>query len=117
MFLLQNFIVYAQINDWDPACMVNGVPTLKCLESVFGNIITISTAFIVLILFIMFIIGGYKYLTSFGNPEKVKKAQATLKFAIAGFGVFLISYLLLKIIGVIFLNDGGAFFDLNLPGP
>ena len=78
------FTVYAQTNTISPCgdCVVDGVPTLKCLEIVFGNILTMASAFIVLTLFIMFVVGSFRYLTSFGNAEKVKKAQGTLKMAL-----------------------------------
>ena len=78
------FTVYAQTNTISPwgDCVVDGVPTLKCLEIVFGNILTMASAFIVLTLFIMFVVGSFRYLTSFGNAEKVKKAQGTLKMAL-----------------------------------
>lgn len=102
--------VYAQINEWGPAsgtggCMVDGVPTLKCLEVVFGNILFMSSAFVVLVLFVMFVVGSFNYLTSFGNAEKVKKAQGTLRLALVGFIVFISAFLILKIIQLLFLGD------------
>ncbi len=97
--------VYAQgIRDWS-ACGVQSsqdVPTLKCLEVVAGNILTVASALIVLVLFVMFVVGAFNYLTSLGNPERVKKAQATLKYALIGFALFVASFLILKIIGFLF---------------
>lgn len=104
------------IQEWGN-CVVDGVPTLKCLEVVFSNILVMASAFIVLVLFIMFIIGSFNYLTSFGNPEKVKKAQGTLKFAIIGFILFVGSYLILRIIDILFLGGAGKIFKFELPGP
>src|SRR3989339_1825689 len=98
--MLPLFAVYAQgIQEWnDSGCMVEGVPTLKCFEVVFGNILFMASALIVLVLFIMFVVGSFNYLTSLGNPEKVKKAQGTLKFAVIGFILFVGSYLIMNII-------------------
>ena len=112
------FTVSAQINDWDkvPGCMVDGVPTLKCLEVVFGNLVFMAAIFIVFVLFIMFLVGSFQYLTSFGNPEKVKKAQGTFKFALIGFFLFLGSYLILNIIDILFLGGKGSLFKLNIGG-
>lgn len=101
---------------WD-SCMVDGVPTLSCLEIIFGNILTMSTAFIVLILFIMFVFGGFQYLTSFGNAEKIKKAQGTLKYALIGFILFISSFLILKIIDILFLGGENKIFQFNLQAP
>ena len=92
------------INPWGD-CVVDGIPTLKCLEVVFGNILFMASAFIVLTLFIMFIVGAFNYLTSFGNAERVKKAQGTLRMALLGFMIFVGAYLILNIIQLIFLGS------------
>lgn len=106
------------IQKWEdlPGCMVDGVPTLKCLEVVFGNILVMASGLIILVLFIMFVIGAFNYLTSFGNPEKVKKAQGTLKFAIIGFILFTSSYLILRVIDLLFLGGTGQIFRFQLEG-
>lgn len=119
--MFPNFLINAQIKEWDPAdgtdsCMVNGVPTLKCLEIVFGNILYMVSAVFILILFVMFCVGAFNYLTSFGSPEKIKKAQGTLKMAIVGFVVFLSSYLILRVIDILFLGGQGNIFRFQLPG-
>ncbi len=95
-----------------------GVPTLRCLELVYGNILSLSSYFIILVLFIMFVVGGYNYLTSFGSPDKVKKAQTTLRFAIIGFVLYLSAFLILKTIQFLFL-DGSSFnlFNFTIGGP
>ncbi|QQG44409.1 MAG: hypothetical protein HYW86_00615 [Candidatus Roizmanbacteria bacterium] len=108
--------VYAQVREWG-SCVVDGVPTLKCLEVIFGNILFLSSALIILALFIMFLVGSFSYLTSFGNPEKIKKAQGTLKYAIIGLVLFLSSYLILKTIDFIFLGNQNLIFNFSLPGP
>lgn len=113
--MLPHFSAYAQIHAWNPACLVNGVPTLKCLEDVAGNVIFASSSIVVFILFIMFIVGGFSYLTSGGNPEKIKKAQGTLKFAIIGFVLFLSAFLILKAIDILFLGGNTTFFNFTLP--
>lgn len=97
------------INEWG-SCVVDGVPTLKCLEVVFGNILFMASAFIVLTLFIMFIVGAFNYLTSFGNAERIKKAQGTLRMALLGFMIFVGAYLILNVIQLLFLgsSQGGA---------
>ncbi len=97
-------------------CIVDGVPTLKCLEAVFGNIIFAASALIVLVLFIMLVVGAFSYLTSGGNPERVKKAQGTLKFAVIGFVLFLAAFLILQIINTLFLGGDKTFFNFTIPG-
>jgi len=108
--------VIAQLKDWNEVdgCLVDGVPTLKCLEVVFSNLLFLSSAFFLLALFIMLVSGGFTYLTSFGNPEKVKKAQGTIKFAIIGFVIFLASYLILTLIDFLFLGGQGKIFQFKI---
>lgn len=105
--------VYAQVKEWG-SCVVDGVPTLSCLEVVFSNILFMSSAFIVLVLFIMFVFGAFSYLTSFGNPEKVKKAQGTLKLAVLGFILFVSSFLILKTIDCLFLGCQNKLFRFEI---
>lgn len=108
-------VVYAQIKAWNPACLVDGVPTLKCLEDVFGNVIFAASTLIILVLFVMFVVGAFSYLTSGGNPERVKKAQGTLKYALIGFGLFLGAFLILKIISFLFLGGSNQLFNFTIP--
>lgn len=115
------FTVYSQIKDWDSTgtgnggCMIDGVPTLKCLEIVFGNILFMSSFFIIIVLFIMFVVGSFRYLASFGNAEKIKKAQGTLKYALIGFILFISAFLILTIIQKLFLGSSGTnLFEFKL---
>lgn len=109
------FVVHAQVQDWESSgCMIDGVPTLKCFEVVFGNILYMASGLIVLVLFIMFVTGSFSYLTSFGNPEKIKKAQGTLKYAIFGFIIFICSFLILNIIDILFLGGEGNLFKFSI---
>ena len=109
-----NLVVYAaSVNEWD-SCLVDGVPTLKCFEIVFQNILNIASALIVVVLFIMFISGAFSYLTSLGNPEKLKKAQGTLRYAVIGFVIFLSAFLILKVIDTLFLGGQGDLFKFKI---
>ena len=116
------FTVSAQIKDWTntttgESCVVDGVPTLKCLEIVFGNILYMSSFFIIIVLFIMFVVGSFRYLTSFGNAERIKKAQGTLKYALIGFILYASAFLILTIIDKLFLGGTGNIFKFNLETP
>lgn len=111
---LINASVYAQgIREWGD-CVSDGVPTLKCLEVVFGNILFSASTFIIVVLFIMFVIGAFNYLTSVGNPERVKKAQSTLKFALIGFVLFLFAFIILRTIDFLFLGGQGNLFKFTI---
>ncbi len=121
MLPLYLFAVQAQVKNWNEdlgggrgSCMVDGVPTLACFEIVFGNILFMASSLIVLVLFIMFVVGSFNYITSLGNPEKIKKAQGTLKYALYGFIVFVCSFLILNIIDILFLGGQGKLFNFTI---
>ncbi len=52
----------------------------------------------------MFVVGSFRYLTSFGNAEAIKKAQGTLKYALIGFILFVSAFLILTIVQTLFLG-------------
>lgn len=112
------FPVYAQIENWDTyqgtGCLVDGVPTLKCFEVVFSNILVIAGGLVIIALFVMFVIGSFNYLTSLGNAEKLKKAKGTIQYAIIGLVIFLASFLILRIIDVLFLGGQGNIFKFKI---
>ena len=109
--------VYAQAPDWND-CLLNGdVPTLSCVEVVLARLIRFAGGLVILILFVMFLVGAYHYLTAFGNEEKVKKAQGTMKYAVIGLFVFVSAYLILRIIGQVFLGNPDALLEIDLFNP
>ena len=50
------------------------------------------------ILFLMLLTGGFKYLTSGGDPKATEGAQKTLTYAIGGLVLLAGSYMILNII-------------------
>ncbi len=116
---------FAQIRNWDDpngdgdkvdSCLIDGVPTLKCFEVVFANLLFMSNALILIVLFIMFVIGSFKYLTSLGDQDKVSSAQGTFKWAIIGLVVYVSAYLILRIIDVLLLGGEGKIFIFQIGG-
>lgn len=129
LFVLTPNQAFAQIKEWNdldgkgvglPAdapgntCLVNGVPTLKCLEVVTGNLLFMTNALILLTLFIMFVIGSYKYLLSLGDPGKVEDAKKTFTWAVIGLVVYVSAYLILFTIDQLFLGGKGDIFQLKI---
>lgn len=96
------------------SCTVDSVPTLKCLEVVFQRVLIFASSLVVVVLFIMLVMGAFYYLTSFGSPEKVKKAQSTLRYAVIGFALFISAFLILKTIDVIFLGNQNQIFEFKI---
>ena len=72
---------------------------LSKLEDVFGSVVTSLLALGGITLFLMLLSGGFKYLTSGGDPKATEGAQKTLTYAIGGLVMLAGSFLILKIIG------------------
>lgn len=63
------------------------------------------------ILMLYLIIGGYQYLTSLGNPEQAQKAKTSLTWAILGFIIVAMAYLVVRFAAGLLLNRG-TFGDI-----
>ena len=80
----------------------NPIAHISTIGSVVNVILPIAYIGSAMLFLGMLIIGGFIYIQSEGNPEKLKKAQQLLMSAILGLAVVLGSYLLVKLIAVIF---------------
>lgn len=72
--------------------------TLQDLEKVFESLVTSLLALGGIVLFLMLLNGGFKYLTSGGDPKATEGAQKTLTYAIGGLVLLAGSYMILNII-------------------
>ena len=75
--------------------------TISGLQDLFKNAVTAIIALAGVVLFVMLIIGGVRYVTSGGDPKSAEGARNTITYAIGGLVLVLISYLILVIIGQI----------------
>jgi len=55
-----------------------------------------------IILLMVMIWGGYDYMMSRGQPEKIKSAQAKITTGIIGFALLVFSYIIAKLVATIF---------------
>ena len=74
------------------------VVTLKWLESLFGNVISVALGFGGLILFVMLLVGGFKYITAGGDPKGIESAKKTITTAILGMVLLALAFLILQLI-------------------
>ncbi len=73
-------------------------PTLVVFAEVYGNLVSALLAFGGIALFVMLLIGGFKYLTSGGDPKAAEEAKKTLTYAIGGVVLLAASFLVLQLI-------------------
>src|SRR3989339_1342088 len=78
-----------------------------------GKIISKGLGFIMpmagIILLFVLISGGFDYMMSQGNADKMKSAQAKITSGIIGFILLIVSFLIVRVIAMIFGLGGGIF--------
>jgi len=91
--------VFAQGTAWSDRCVTSdGVAKIQGFECIFANILQIIVGAAGLVFFGMFIVGGFKYLTSGGDPKKTASASSTLGLAVIGVVGVIASWLILRFI-------------------
>lgn len=77
----------------------SGAPVqIQGLECLFQAILNNIVAFAGVAVLVMFIIGGFKYLTSGGDPKATESARNTITYAIAGLALLLGAWFILLFI-------------------
>jgi hypothetical protein len=87
----------------------NDIPILRGFEDIFRSVISIAIPIGGVILFIMLLLGGFKYITSGASPDKAEAAKRTITYAILGIVLLSMGYLILRLIAVF----TGANYLLN----
>ena len=77
---------------------LTGVAQIYDLQTMIGSVISYALGFAGVVLFVLLIVGGFKFITSGGDPKAVEGAKKTLTSALAGLIIILISYLILVLI-------------------
>lgn len=83
---------------------LQGISTLGDLVN---KIATFIMPLAAIILFFVLVWGGYDYLMSQGNAEKIKSAQAKITTGVIGFVLLVSSFLIVKLITSILGVGGG----------
>ena len=77
---------------------MNGIAKISDLGEIFGSLVKSFITFAAIILFVFLLVGGFKYITSAGDPKALEGAQKTITYAIGGLIVVLLSFLVLVLI-------------------
>ena len=85
------------------------------LETIFSNILAFALPLLAIVLFIMLIIGGYKYITAGDNPKAAESARSTLTYAIGGIILAAIAFLILRIIAALTGQNNILYFNIYQP--
>lgn len=92
-------MVYA-IDLTDPK--VNPVAPFGSFASLLNLIVPLLISFGALLFLVSLLYAAYTFMTSGGNAENIKKAQKIATYSIMGLILLIVSFVVVKLIGVIF---------------
>src|SRR4030066_325302 len=92
----------------------SGIATINNLGCLFERIVSYALGFAGIVLFILLIIGGFRYITSGGDPKAVEGARKTLTSAVTGLVLVLVSFIIMLLISAITGVDV-TVFHISLP--
>lgn len=72
--------------------------TLSELEDIFARILQASIPFAGIVLFIILVMGGFKYITSSGDAQKAAAAKNTITYAIIGVIIVATAYIIIQMV-------------------
>jgi TRAP-type C4-dicarboxylate transport system permease small subunit len=75
---------------------------INTLGDLISRVLTFLLPMAGIVLLFVLIWGGYDYMMSQGNPEKIKGAQAKITTGLIGFFLLISSYLIVRVIAAIF---------------
>ncbi len=90
------------------------VATIQGFECVFRNIVSVAVTLAGLAIFVMLIVGGFKYLTSGGDPKAQEQAKNTMTYAVFGLVLIIAAYLILNFVAT-FTGVGDALKTFTIP--
>lgn len=94
-------LVYAV--DWktfNGGCLQQDAATIQCLEPLFVSVVTAVVTLVGVALFVMLVVGGFKFLLSGGDQKQLEQAKNTVTYAIIGLVVIVVAFLILQTIRV-----------------
>jgi hypothetical protein len=99
---------------WTDSSGTNPAP-LRDLETVFSRVVNIVLGAAGIVLFVMLVMGGIKYLTSGGDPKATEAAQKTLTSAIVGLIIVITAFLILRFVSAFTGSTGILNFTVYQP--
>lgn len=71
---------------------------LTGLEDIFSNVVQSALALAGIILFLMLLVGGFKFITAGPDPKAAASARGTITFAILGMVFIALAFLVLRLL-------------------
>ena len=83
---------------WSESAKEGDPATIQDLEVIFARIVSVVAAFAGIAALFMLIAGGFRFLTSGGDPKATAAARSTITYAIIGLVLLVGVWLVLKIL-------------------
>lgn len=83
--------------DWGN-CVKDGVATISCVPIVLLNVINAMIAFAGAYALYLFIMGGYKFISSNGDQKRLDSARANLMYGILGMVMIFSAFFIINIV-------------------
>jgi hypothetical protein len=80
------------------AADTSSIATISDFGTIFERIVSYVLGLAGIVLFVLLLVSGFKFITSGGDPKAVEGARKTLTSAIAGLIIILVAYIILVII-------------------
>ena len=93
-----SFVLAAETSISTGAQLPNPLGDIDTPQELIGKIINSALGLVGSIALLMFIYGGFLWITSAGNPQNVQKGQDTLKWAVIGLVVVFTAYAIVKFV-------------------
>ncbi|MBN1263420.1 MAG: hypothetical protein JW991_03605 [Candidatus Pacebacteria bacterium] len=97
-FVLTLFLELSPVSGWS---QTDQPAQIYDLEFVFRRVVMVVTTLAGMGVLVMFVIGGFQYLTAGEDPKQAQKASGTLTYAVIGLAVILAAWLILQAIKLI----------------
>jgi hypothetical protein len=78
------------------------------VESFIKSIITVMAALAGLVATAFFVVGGFSYIVSAGNPERLDRAKRTLLFSAMGLSITIAAFVISNIVTTLATNAFGS---------
>lgn len=79
-------------------CLANPLPNINSPQALIGKVINAVLGVVGSLALLMFVYGGLIWMTSSGNPEKIKQGRGIIVWAAIGLAIIFSSYALTRIL-------------------
>lgn len=82
-------------------------PELSTISGILNTLIGFLLPIGLIVVFIMIVYAGFTYISSDGDPARIKKAQGTIVTALIGLFLLFLAFFIVRLVGYIFNFQGG----------